>query len=61
MFSIIDFRRGGRIVHWRGRVAAGSVGTGARSQTSMLYVVGIIFRPSRGSVEIHLYSETIEN
>jgi len=39
----------------------GSVGAGARHRTSMLYVVGIIFRPSRGIVEVHFHSETIEN
>jgi len=39
----------------------GSIGAGARSRTSMLYVVGIIFRPSRGSVGIHICSETIED
>ena len=39
----------------------GSIGAGARSRTSMLYVVGIIFQPSQGSVGIHICSETIED
>jgi len=60
-FSIVYFRGGGGVVHWGGRVAMGSVGAGARSQTSALYVVGIIFWPSRGSVGKHICSEIIEN
>jgi len=39
----------------------GSIGAGARSQASALYVVGIIFWPSRGSVGKHICSEIIEN
>ena len=35
----------------------GSLGAGARSRTSALYVVGIIFRPSRSSVGNHICSE----
>jgi len=45
MFSIIDFRGGGGVIHWGERVAAGSVGAGARCRMSVLYVVGIIFQP----------------
>ena len=61
MFNIVNFQRGGGIIHWKGRVAMGSVGAGVRSQMSMLYVVGIIFWPSWGSIGIHICSETIEN
>ena len=60
-FSIINFQRGGRIIHWGGRGTMGIFGAVARSQTTMLYVVGIVFQPSRGNVGIHVCSKTIDN
>jgi len=57
--SIAEQRAVGFIPAWS--LASLHIGTGMRSRTSMLYIVGIIFRPSRGSVRIHIYSETIEN
>jgi len=39
----------------------GIFGTVARSRTSTLYVVGVIFQPSRGNVGAHVCSETIDN
>ena len=39
----------------------GIFGAVARSQTTMLYVVGIVFQPGRGNVGIHVCSETIDN
>ena len=60
-FGIINFRGRGRIVHWGGRGTIGIFGTVAKSQTTTLYVVGVIFWPSRGNVGIHVCSETIDN
>jgi len=59
-FSIINFRERGGVVHWGGRGTAESVGAGAGCRASALYVVGIIFWPSRGSVGDHTCSEIIE-
>jgi len=38
-----------------------SIGAGARCRASALYVVGIVFWPSRGGVGDHTCSEIIEN
>jgi len=61
MFSIVDFRGRRRVVHWGEEVIMGSIGAGMRSQMSVLYIIGIIFWPSRDSIGNHICSETIEN
>jgi len=60
-FSIINFQRGGRIIHWGGRGTMGIFGAVARSRTTTLYVVDIIFWPGRGNIGIHVCGETIDN